>query len=204
MFFAGYEADLMIKQDTFLFVNAYRGVYRRSLNSTSWTKVGSLDTADLYASDYLNIGSSLYVSAGSGLYRSIDEGLTWSAVMDSLPLNWGTVDIEVFSDSLFLALYSRGVYKHALPEDPVSLSEVVSNTQSVNIYPNPVSDFFVIQSDEAKNGSFSIIDQGGKLLYCDDFTSGKRVDIPEFENGIYLVKVTVMEGTFDTKLIIAH
>lgn len=203
-FLVGQEADLISIRDTFLFAHSSNGVYRRSTSNNFYTKVGSLDTMEMYASDYINIGKSLYVTAHTGLYRSTDHGLTWSSLNTGLPDNWGTVDVGAYNDTLFLALYDYGVFKHPLLQDPISINEVNAGNQDVSIFPNPAKDWVTVTLTQGEtDASFSISDQTGKLLLFGELDESGKINTSSLAKGNYVLSLQTSSGIKTTKLIIA-
>ena len=67
----------------------------------------------------------------------------------------------------------------------------------IHVYPNPTSGFLNIESDQKYN-SISIVDINGKEIY--KVNKSERIDISEFPNGIYLVKIDGSEN-FELKKI---
>lgn len=204
-FLVGQQVNLISLRDTFLFAHSPDGVYRRSTSNNFYTKVGSLDTMNLYATDYLNIGKSLYVTAHDGLYRSTDHGLTWSSLNTGLPDNWGTVDVGAYNDTLFLALYDYGVFKHPLLQDPISIEEVNTGKQDVSIFPNPAKDWVTVTLTQAEtDASFSISDQTGKLLLFGKLDESGKINTSSLAKGNYVLSLQTSSGIKTTKLIIAE
>lgn len=204
-FQAGSEANLLMPRDTFLYVSTFNGLYRRSQNVSSYTKMTSLDTIPVYASDYLNIGKSMYVTAGKDLYRSTDEGQNWTALRDSLPDNWGTVDVGAYNDTLFLALYDYGVFKHPLLQDPISINEVNAENLDVSIFPNPAKDWVTVTLTQAEtDASFSVNDQSGKLLLFGELNENGKINTSSLAKGNYVLSLQTSSGIKTTKLIIAE
>jgi len=76
---------------------------------------------------------------------------------------------------------------------------VTNNIKSINIYPNPATDFVYI--DETKNCNVEIIDLAGVLVLNTKINSNK-INVSTLSNGIYILKVTNNKSVFTTKLII--
>lgn len=74
----------------------------------------------------------------------------------------------------------------------------------INIFPNPVSESFTIQSNpKLKNATLDIVDMQGKILYSSVLDETyKTISIRNFANGIYLVKVKDDKGAIGLKKII--
>jgi hypothetical protein len=62
------------------------------------------------------------------------------------------------------------------------------NKNEINIYPNPTSDFIIIEN--ANGSSSSIYDINGRELYSSINTNDKQnIDISNFAKGLYFVKI---------------
>ena len=74
-----------------------------------------------------------------------------------------------------------------------------------SFYPNPASEFIIIQSANNSLASMEIMDLNGKILLRKDFISDNEVvDVTSLENGIYLVR-TYNEGySIITKLLVCR
>jgi hypothetical protein len=70
----------------------------------------------------------------------------------------------------------------------------------VKVYPNPTNDNFRIESVvEIENVSIYSLD--GKLMKTIPYSNGEKIDISNYNAGIYLVKVA-SEGRFNTIRIV--
>lgn len=73
------------------------------------------------------------------------------------------------------------------------------NTISFNLYPNPTSDFFILNSN-SEIESVAVYDISGKLIKI--FTEKKEYEVSGISNGIYLIKIQNKRGSSVEKLII--
>jgi PKD repeat protein len=74
-----------------------------------------------------------------------------------------------------------------------------------SFYPNPASEFIIIQSTNNSLASLEIIDLNGKILLRKDFLSDNEVvDVTSLENGIYLVRTYHQGYSRITKLLICR
>jgi hypothetical protein len=82
--------------------------------------------------------------------------------------------------------------------DPVGINELTKI--DVKVYPNPTNDNFRIESVvEIENVSIYSLD--GKLMKTIPYSNGEKIDISNYNAGIYLVKVA-SEGRFNTIRIV--
>ena len=87
--------------------------------------------------------------------------------------------------------------------------EEFSENNTVEIYPNPVSDIATISfnTESAENISISIIDLTGRVvksISSQHFQSGENkitVDLSELNNGIYFVQIKSNAIFYSSKLI---
>ena len=82
----------------------------------------------------------------------------------------------------------------------VGINEV-KNEVSLQIYPNPTSGIFTIQSSE-KNYTIEIINLLGEKIYSSTINSNKsEIDLSKQPQGIYFIKMNSVKGTSIKKLI---
>ena len=91
----------------------------------------------------------------------------------------------------------QGAVIDIFPQDYVGVEEKTSET--ISLYPNPASDYFVI---DKINGNFvvDIIDLNGKIIKS--ISNHNLIDINELENGFYFVKITQNKLQSISKLLI--
>ena len=72
------------------------------------------------------------------------------------------------------------------------------------IYPNPASEYFMIQSESIVSGiSINVIDISGKIVISkDNIKSDERIIISDLNKGIYFVNITSNNFSKTEKLII--
>jgi hypothetical protein len=71
---------------------------------------------------------------------------------------------------------------------------------SINIYPNPSSDFVIIQSENEIINSIQLFDLKGKKIEIDLIGSNK-IEIEELPSGVYVIKIQTNKGILNQKLI---
>ena len=74
---------------------------------------------------------------------------------------------------------------------PVSVKEAIDAKSSLEIYPNPTNNLINIRQEKASSITIQVLDITGKILITTFSTNQlTTIDLSEFTNGIYLVKVT--------------
>ncbi len=87
-----------------------------------------------------------------------------------------------------------------LPETVTSVSEIEEIT--VNIYPNPATDYIRINSNFV-GGKVTVRDIAGRIvLEVNDLSTSDRIDITGFKSGMYLVSVDSGTSVTTQKLIV--
>jgi hypothetical protein len=88
-------------------------------------------------------------------------------------------------------------------------SKELSSISSLNISPNPASDFVMLRAYNSKYQSLtvSVSDMSGKTLYSETFTADKGsiekpIDVSAIQPGMYFIKIRNQEGTVTEKLIV--
>ncbi|MCB0749564.1 MAG: T9SS type A sorting domain-containing protein [Ignavibacteriae bacterium] len=91
-------------------------------------------------------------------------------------------------------------FKIALSADALSIEEAM--LEEVKIYPNPVSDYLVIDSNMANVERVEIYTVSGKLLLSQNLIgNSNNVDFSSFSEGLYLVKIISSNGTFIKRIV---
>jgi len=84
---------------------------------------------------------------------------------------------------------------------PAGLVSLVS-TSGFNLYPNPNTGIFLIETNTKTNKSISISDITGRIIYSTvSEESSIQININDFANGIYYVKVSANESIHVIKII---
>ena len=87
---------------------------------------------------------------------------------------WGN---NIYIDNIYVG-YDTGTY---VPDNEM---------MKINIYPNPVSDYLMIEYPEKSNYTISVLDITGKNIKTIlANTSTCRLDMSEFEKGVYFIKI---------------
>lgn len=83
--------------------------------------------------------------------------------------------------------------------------ETPSNELSLEIAPNPASDKIAVKANGITNAELTIVDVLGNVVYNETITQSKNIDVSEFNNGIYFVRIRE-EGAkpISRKIIVRH
>ena len=90
------------------FVGTGNGVFRASINSTSWTAVNSGLPNNLQVNSLVLIGSNIFAGTDNGVYRSSDNGSNWTAVNNGLS-NLTVCSLVVIENNIFAGTLGGGV-----------------------------------------------------------------------------------------------
>ena len=73
---------------------------------------------------------------------------------------------------------------------------------SVSLYPNPSSDFVEIRSSKIETFDVKIIDPTGKLCFSGKVKTGEKINISEFQSGLYMFQIESENGEQITRKIL--
>ena len=132
-----------------------------------------------------------YISYNPFGVETTDELFSVSKTKDKGFVSIGSSigNTTLLSDILFVKTDSLGHYGNSI----IGINESEEEIVSVNIYPNPVSeyvniDFFNIQN--LKQNNYQIIDINGQLILSSKIdSSNNRIDVSNLSSGLYFVKI---------------
>jgi len=100
-----------------------------------------------------------------------------------VPQNSGNYSVVVSSSSCSKTSYCFNI-------SGLSVTNLFENNQ-INIYPNPTNNLINIRQEKANSITIQVLDITGKVLLTKSSTNQlTTIDLSEFTNGIYLVKVS--------------
>lgn len=86
---------------------------------------------------------------------------------------------------------------------PLGLKQNRSADLSVNVYPNPATNYLSVAADNVSaNATVRMTDVLGKVIYEDNAGASKKIDVSEFKNGVYLVAVLEDGKAVATKRVV--
>jgi len=194
-----------------LFAGTSDGVYKYSTVGTMPAKVYDLPTRA-----FVSNGTALYiVGAIDGntyinLAKTLNNGTTWSAQgmtpcpIDAITIANSTIYVSThysgpYLVAGFMTKAVTGTYKVSADPDQSNLS-----TTSLEVFPNPVTDYAVVKSDNIIY-SVSVYNLQGGVVLSEDLTS---IPVSEYEislngldKGVYMIKVMTNAGEETLKLV---
>jgi len=114
--------------------------------------------------------------------------------------------VNTYACTLYVPTDSKSAYQAApiwgdfniVEMAPTALPTMMS--ESVNIYPNPVTDGFLINGLEG-SGTLTLTDLSGKELLTKQVKVNEYVSVGFLPKGIYIVKIATEKGTIERKVL---
>jgi hypothetical protein len=83
----------------------------------------------------------------------------------------------------------------------VNTKPVFLSNSSINIYPNPSSDFISINNN-SEHATLQLFDINGKLILTKRLSANEnKLDISTIKNGLYIAKIISPDNVKTTKII---
>ena len=90
-------------------------------------------------------------------------------------------------------------------DDIISSNEEILNDNSFEVYPNPSSDIVWIQSrDNAYEWNVELFDIQGRMLLKERMQSSSAISVAEFEDGIYILKISNKNSSKTYRIQVIH
>ncbi|MEI6059683.1 MAG: C10 family peptidase, partial [Bacteroidota bacterium] len=139
--------------------------------------------------------------------------LASNALLATLTGNQIPDPITVPLNGLFVIFKSNNYYTSGGFSASYSVGNVgteqLPGISSLNISPNPASDFIMVRAynNKSQQMQFSIVDMTGKNLYTETFQAQKgniekSIDVSNFKSGMYFLTVKNTEGKVTQKVIV--
>ncbi len=78
---------------------------------------------------------------------------------------------------------------------------VEHESRIINVFPNPASDLLNIEI--AENSNYIITDASGKIVYNGVATINEKIDVSQFDNGVYFVKTLSNDNVLVQRFIVS-
>ena len=181
-------------------------VYESSNTGGTWISLGAgLPNFSAQAITYQDNGNNaLYVGMNYGIYYRDDTTTSWLPFSNGLPnVEISELEINTADDRIYASTYGRGLWRSALYDESLSLSEI--DLEAFKIYPNPASSDIILSWDRSDLVSIRIYNALGKLMYYasqTDISEPTRIDVSNFASGLYFIKINNSNGSVTKKLVI--
>ena len=172
---------------------------------TNWTPVTNAgNTAQTKSKTvfFLNsnngwIGSGLENTEGAGsrfILATNDGGATWTT--QSIPVTNSIFSISFWDENHGWATSDYGQIAHF--HNTTSANNLYSS--QLSIYPNPTTDGFFSDAGD-RSAIVSIYNMNGIQMLSRQVNGKTYIDISNLHQGLFIVKITTSEGTFEKKLV---
>lgn len=131
----------------------------------------------------------------------------------------GTIDYDVTSVAWYKAGYHNALatsvtmitfqgtqqYTEYMVTAPVGIDEL-NVSENTYVYPNPTNDLLYIQTNDSDVTNYELFNLNGEVVYSSsELIDGlNSVDMSELEQGIYLLKLTHLDESVETKRIVKN
>jgi Secretion system C-terminal sorting domain len=156
----------------------------------SWTSFWSLEGAAL--ATHAAVKPALYIPGAAADWKSA------SAIM---PASFNDVGV------ILLGIKATSDYGNYAFVDNINITSVTATkdikiANNINIYPNPASTVLTVNMDAA--ATITLTDVMGKVVYTRNVVGNSQINVANISNGVYSLSVRTAEGSYNTKVNIAH
>ncbi len=149
--------------------------------TNSISKILDLQVSNHYGQELLAVG-------GNYLLGTFEDRIVLFDVQNHTQQDIITLSPEIYSS-----------FSSLINLNPSSVDEKL--LKSINVYPNPTTDFIYISPDEnILIKSVTLFNMRGEIII--DKTTSKRIDLTKYTKGVYLLKVKTSKGQNITKLVV--
>lgn len=160
-------------------------------NTLVYEMIGAMDDSLIFAATEL------------GPYCFVEDDQQWYSVMGSAPdqVYW-SVDYIPSIHTVRYGTHGRGMWDFELDVSS-TISQREDELASLQIYPNPTSDFVWIKS--AGHTSVAVYDLTGKQVHAQSgLQEETRIETQNWESGVYIVRTTFASGQTENKRFIVR
>ena len=179
-----------------------KGLYRSDNGGTTWTKLYTNDkmrgiaiapnNSDIiYSSSSLSYHSGGYDSSSIGFLVSYDGGTNWDFANEGMAwTNGGRMEIES-GDNPHIWAWSpgTGIQHSPIPNYLNSTQTISSIVNPIEVYPNPTTDFIIIEGISTDD-EIQIISASGQVIRILSSSNGLlKVKLSDLNSGIYFLSI---------------
>lgn len=177
------------------------GMYVSFDNGDSWSYANNGLNTDRGIRDFAPYGRHLFVSTENGVFVTSNYGQNWYECNDGLT-NLNTSSIKILNDTLYVGTNGKGVWKRAIEDINLYVSENENNSLDFKIYPNPANEFLKIETSSYETLEIQIFDIMGRITFSKAVEKDEIIDIRNIQNGTYLITLKSKRNIKTSKLII--
>ncbi len=107
-------------------------------------------------------------------------------------------DASIFNIS---SIGNKDIFVHKMSQAISGVETFLTAFFQIDIYPNPASDYLIVNGSEHKS-KLSVLDVTGKIILEDETSNGKyKLDIQSLASGFYLIKIEIASSIVTGKFI---
>ena len=142
----------------------------------------------------------------TGNILTASSGTNYQWLYNGAPIqgeNSATINAPALGEYMVSVTDANGCEVTSAPFVLAVLSAEKLKEHSLEIFPNPVHDFFQIKNEKQQNLDIQILDSRGRIIFHkkNNTATNLRVDSNEWSTGIYFVKILLEEKTIAYKLV---
>ncbi len=183
-----YAANSMRDGDAFAkkFTNADQDYFK--LHIYGYSNGSILDSTEFYLADFTHTDSTLDYIVTDWQYVELLPG-----PYDSVSFDLSSSDVGAFgmNTPAYFCIDNVGNF-------PLSSNTI--NQETINIYPNPSSDFIYINSKDSDNYTISLFNILGELI-IDKKINLQQLNLSNLPNGQYFLKIESESGIINEKIL---
>lgn len=137
-------------------------------------------------------GSIALTEGNQGKIKTTIDGINWN---DELITNFGLQRLFHAENTLYVIGVNGQVFKKNVP-----LGILDNEISNIEIYPNPAQNYLQIQNSEIMNLTMS--DINGKIVLSKKIQPNERIQLGDFANGMYFLRIENKNEIQQGKLVI--
>lgn len=179
-----------------LWFGTNKGISKLTIFSATPNTISLKATADT-TSFKISTYKNWELLSSNWLTLSVGSGSGDSTVTLTVAANTGT---SALTGSVVLTGTGGLTQIITVTQAPSIVTSLLETKQAVSISPNPVKDAFLVTGIEG-TATLTLSDINGKLLQTKLVTANEAVSVNSLPKGVYVVKLTTLNGTTEQKLI---
>jgi len=154
-------------------------------NSVTFIGSGAFSECKSLRSIYVNSTIPLDLTNSTNVFSNVDKTTC-------------TLYVPIGSKTLYQAANQWKDFTNVVEVNTTSTKNI--NKESINIFPNPIVNYFQISGLESEV-KISISDLSGKILITKQVICNERISLSKLNKGVYILNLTSNEGTYTKKFV---
>ncbi len=211
-FITSVHGDVYNENKVYVTSSGYKGngviphLHRSLDNGDTWEDI-SRDLPNVGVNDLVILpedftGNTLFAATDIGVYVTQDGGESWNRMGDMPYLLVFDIEYDAVNRKLVAATFARSVQSFPLEEVvdysafSVGLNDTKLQTEMIQIYPNPSTDFIQVKLPETTSFNqalpYRISTIDGRLVQSANLTeSNQQLSVQDLTTGMYLLEVNI-------------